>query len=208
MTSATPHTFCLKSTTTSYWPVLIWRWAKKKTTFLNTPYWCICPWSNEMVFRLTIHIPFVYSAYLLVNNYLWIFTVLVYTPQPFYSPFSRTTQGESVSEENFWILWCKGRLMEADTPTIQLGATPSGLTSAHLHHPPIFYRPSCHPTNSVKALKASSAWVYTQNVISCSSVDAINCSLSETVSTLFCFVIAESWCITKEFKTSSTWRQC
>ena len=36
-------------------------------------------------------------------------------------------------EENFWILWCKGRLTEADTPTIWLGATPSGLTSAHLH---------------------------------------------------------------------------
>jgi len=35
-------------------------------------------------------------------------------------------------------LWCKGRLMEADTLTIRLGATPSGLTSAHLHHPRIF----------------------------------------------------------------------
>jgi len=33
-------------------------------------------------------------------------------------------------------LWCKGRLIEADTLTIRLGATPSGLTSAHLHHPP------------------------------------------------------------------------
>jgi len=41
-----------------------------------------------------------------------------------------------VPEENFWTLWCKGRLTEADTPTIRLGATPSGLTSAHLHHPP------------------------------------------------------------------------
>ena len=40
-------------------------------------------------------------------------------------------------EENFWTLWCKGRLTEADTPTIRLGATPSGLTSAHFHHPPI-----------------------------------------------------------------------
>jgi len=40
-----------------------------------------------------------------------------------------------VPEENFWTLWCKGRLTEADTPTIRLGATPSGLTSAHLHHP-------------------------------------------------------------------------
>jgi len=26
-----------------------------------------------------------------------------------------------------WTLWCKGRLTEADTPTIRLGATPSGL---------------------------------------------------------------------------------
>jgi len=51
----------------------------------------------------------------------------------------------------------KARLTEADTPTIRLGDTPSGLTSAHLHHPPCFLQagcPSCHPTNSVKALKA------------------------------------------------------
>jgi len=62
-------------------------------------------------------------------------------PQPprlFYSLFSRTTRGELVPEENFWTLWCKGRLTEADTPTIRLGATPSRLTSAHLHHPQFF----------------------------------------------------------------------
>jgi len=55
-----------------------------------------------------------------------------------------------VPEENFWTLWCKGRLTEADTLTIRLGATPSGLTSAHLHHPFIFYRldalPVAQPT--------------------------------------------------------------
>jgi len=28
-----------------------------------------------------------------------------------------------VPEENFWTLWRKGRLTEADTPTIRLGAT-------------------------------------------------------------------------------------
>ena len=56
-------------------------------------------------------------------------------PQPFYGPFSRDHPGEPVPEENFWTLWCKGRLTEADTPTIRLGATPSGLTSAHLYHP-------------------------------------------------------------------------
>jgi len=59
-------------------------------------------------------------------------------PQPFYGPFSGTARGEPVPEENFWTLWCKERLTEANTLTIRLGATPSGLTIAHLHIPPIF----------------------------------------------------------------------
>jgi len=46
---------------------------------------------------------------------------------------------EPVPEENFWTLWRKGILIEADTLTIWLGATPSGLTSVHLHHPLIFF---------------------------------------------------------------------
>jgi len=46
-----------------------------------------------------------------------------------------------VPEENFWTLWCKGKLTEADTLTIRLGTAPSGLTSAHLHHSRFFYRP-------------------------------------------------------------------
>jgi len=50
-------------------------------------------------------------------------------------PFFQDHPGEPVPEENFWTLWCKGRLTEADTQTIRLGATPSGLTTAHLHHP-------------------------------------------------------------------------
>ena len=53
--------------------------------------------------------------------------------QLFYGPFSWTTW---VSRCQKRTLWCKGRLTEADTPTIRLGATPSGVTSAHLHHPP------------------------------------------------------------------------
>jgi len=40
-------------------------------------------------------------------------------------PFFRDHPGEPVPEENFWTLWCKGRSTEADTLTIQLGATPS-----------------------------------------------------------------------------------
>ena len=73
---------------------------------------------------------------------------LVPAPQPHTTilwSFFRDHPREPVSEENFWTLWCKGRLTEADTLTIQLGATPSGLTSAHLHHPPIFYRPDALP---------------------------------------------------------------
>jgi len=62
-----------------------------------------------------------------------------------FRPFFRDHPGEPVPEENFWTLWCEGRLTEADTLTIQLGATPSGLTSAHLDHP----LASCRPTNSV-----------------------------------------------------------
>jgi len=55
-------------------------------------------------------------------------------------PFFWDNPGEPVPEENFWTLWCKGRLTEADTLTIRLGATPSGLTSAHLHHPTVCFK--------------------------------------------------------------------
>jgi len=77
-------------------------------------------------------------------------------------PFFWDHPGEPVPEENFWTFWCKGRLTEADTLTILLGATPSRLTYAYLHHPPIFFLqarcPSRHPSNSIKALKATSAF--------------------------------------------------
>jgi len=58
-----------------------------------------------------------------------------------------------VPAEKFWTLLCKRRLMEANTPTIQLGATPSGLTSAHLHNPPYFYRPDALPAAQPTASK-------------------------------------------------------
>jgi len=54
-------------------------------------------------------------------------------------PFFWDHPGEPVPEENYCTLWCKGRLTEADTLTIRLGVTPSGLSSAHLHHPTIFF---------------------------------------------------------------------
>ena len=70
-------------------------------------------------------------------------------------PFFRNHPGEPVPEDYFSTLWCKGRLTEADTPTIRLGATPSGLTSPPPPSPHFLQAgcPSCRPTNSVKALK-------------------------------------------------------
>ena len=47
-------------------------------------------------------------------------------------PFFRDHPAEPVPEENFWTSWCKVRLTEADTQTFRQGATPPGLTSAHL----------------------------------------------------------------------------
>jgi len=59
--------------------------------------------------------------------------------------------GEPVPEKNFWTLWRKGRLTEADTPTIRLRATPSRLTIAHLHHPlcgmPVSQKPKAAEVN-------------------------------------------------------------
>jgi len=60
-----------------------------------------------------------------------------------------------VLEENFWTLWCKGRLTEADTPTIQMGATPSQLTSANLHHPPYYFTGQCFDAVGWAAGRAS-----------------------------------------------------
>ena len=92
------------------------------------------------------------------RNYYYVSAVIrTYTLLNRFTVLFRDHPGETVPEENFWTLWCKGRLTKADTQTSLLGATPSGLTSAHLHHPPIFLQvgcPSCRPTNSVKALKA------------------------------------------------------
>jgi len=84
-------------------------------------------------------------------------SVLSTTTTTVLQPFFRDHPGEPVPEENFWTLWFKERLTEAGTPTTRMGAIPSGLTSAHLHHPPYFLQArflSCHPTNSFKALKA------------------------------------------------------
>jgi len=80
-------------------------------------------------------------------------------------PFFRDHLGEPVPEENFWNLWCMERLTEADTLTIRLGATPSRLTSAHLHHPVIFfYGPDVLPAAQPTASKHWSLWTYNDRI--------------------------------------------
>ena len=75
--------------------------------------------------------------------------------------FFRDHLGEPAPEKNFWTLWCKGRLTEAETQTIWLGTTPSRLTIAHLHHPPrqwaiYFYQPKNHCISPLKHTAAIS----------------------------------------------------
>jgi len=62
-------------------------------------------------------------------NVSLVFMQLYPTTTTVLQPFFRDYPGEPVPEENFWTLWCKGRFTEADTPTIRLGATPSGLVA-------------------------------------------------------------------------------
>ena len=75
-------------------------------------------------------------------------------------PFFWDHPGEPMPEENFWTLWRKGRLREADTDR------PAGCHSIQTNQcppppSPHFLQarcPSCHPTSSVKALKATIAF--------------------------------------------------
>jgi len=87
-------------------------------------------------------------------------------------PFFWDHPGEPVSEENFWTLWCKGRLTEADTMTIRLSATPSRLTSSHLHHPPYFF------TDRMPFLPPNQQ---------CQSTEGVQSMFSKTSSALVCF---------------------
>jgi len=60
-------------------------------------------------------------------------------------PFFQDYPGEPVPEEKLLVFLMQGKINRGDTLTIRLGTTPSGLTSAHLHHPSIFYRPDALP---------------------------------------------------------------
>jgi len=83
------------------------------------------------------HVPFTLTSTSHIWNHNHTTTVL--------RPFFQDHPGEPVPEENFWTLWCKGRLTEADTPTNWLGATPSGQAVPTSIIPHVFYRPDALP---------------------------------------------------------------
>jgi len=85
---------------------------------------------------------------------IYLFSVITtpHTHNRFMALF-RDHPGEPVPEENFWTLWCKERLTEADTSTIRMGATPSGLTVPTSTIPHIFYRPDALPATQPTASK-------------------------------------------------------
>jgi len=88
-------------------------------------------------------------------------------------PFFHDHPGEPVPEENFWTLWCKGRLTEGDIPTIRMGATPSGLSSATstIPHFLLIYEcrlgrgvPPCHVApSSIQSLGHNTPTLYRQD---------------------------------------------
>ena len=58
-------------------------------------------------------------------------------PQPFYGPFSGTTQMSRCQKRTFGLYGAR-KDQQRQTMAIRLGATPSWPTSAHLHYPPFF----------------------------------------------------------------------
>jgi len=76
-------------------------------------------------------------------------------PPPFYGHFSETTQVSRCQKKIFfWTFMVEGRITVADTPTIQLGATPSGQISNPSPTSPHFYAgcPSCRNPHYILAL--------------------------------------------------------
>jgi len=74
-------------------------------------------------------------------------------------PFFRDHPGELVPEENVWTLWCKGRKNRGRHTDHPAGHHSIQTNQCTLPPSPHFLQagcPSCHTTNSVKALKTKS----------------------------------------------------
>ena len=143
---ATSYTLWQKTAT-----FLFFKYLCQQLTDFND-FWCVKSWENLTSVACTFaHLTCILLPLYLEKSKSHFSTVLfIHTGTSDYlhylthhttilRPFFWDHPGEPVPEENLWALWCKGNLTEADTLTIRLGATPSRLTSAHLHHPPIFF---------------------------------------------------------------------
>ena len=96
-----------------------------------------------------------YSVALLINCISQHMYVHVYTT-PHHNRFTALFPGPpgwAGARRELLDFMVQGKINRGRHKTIRLGATPSGLTNAHLHHPRPFFRqvgcPSCRPNNSV-----------------------------------------------------------
>ena len=71
---------------------------------------------------------------------VWSYTTTITTSQPFYSPFSGTTRVSRCQKRRELLdFMAQGKINRGRHTDDLAGPTPSGLISAHLHHPPIFF---------------------------------------------------------------------
>jgi len=98
-------------------------------------------------------------------------------------PFFQDHPGEPVTEENFfWTFMVEGKITEADTPTIWLGATPSGLISDAPLSFPVFYTryPSCHNAPNLSWLGTGTKYAGL-HIQCCGISNSININLNERI---------------------------
>jgi len=74
---------------------------------------------------------------------------------PFNGLWSGTTRvGQYQKKQLLWIFMEQVRIMEAEAPTVRVGATPTGLMAPHPHNPSkVFYRPDALPAAQPTASK-------------------------------------------------------
>jgi len=116
------------------------------TTSMHTWSQMVMPMVNRTVVDVLLKIkPSLHGAFLQVVDVMN--RCFIHHTTTILWPFFRDHPGEPVKEDNFCTIWRKGRLTEADTQTIRLGATPSGLTSATSTIPHFLQAgcPSCRP---------------------------------------------------------------
>ena len=91
----------------------------RRMPFLPQPSQFILAWDKHQICWLAYPVAW-FHVLLTTSSIYYCWRYHHTTPQLFtvLRPFFRNHPGEPMPEENFWTLWCKGRLTEADTQTI------------------------------------------------------------------------------------------